>query len=51
MEREGVGWWIFLGFDLKSGCRDSGLWILNVGSEEWGQIDPKSGWILGDFRM
>ena len=44
------GLWILM-LDLKSGCRDSGLWILNVGSEEWGQIDPKSGWILGDFRV
>ncbi len=30
----------------------SGFWtILNVGSEEWGQIEPKSGWILGVFTF
>jgi len=29
------GFWAIFTFDLKSGCRDSGLWILNVGSEEW----------------
>ena len=42
MEREGVGWWIFLGFDLKSGCRDSGRFLMLV--LDWIlMLDLKSG--------
>jgi len=42
VEREGVGWWIFLGFDLKSGCRDSGRFLMLV--LDWIlMLDLKSG--------